>query len=90
MQVAQRKEQQRQQQLAEATRGTREQRPSGCWLTRGYRRLQIAEQTRLMGGWKSITALRLPPQRWFARLPDFFPAWLAALLHPCVARTALR
>src|SRR5207237_2073678 len=37
-----------------------------------------------------ITALRLPPQRWFECLPDFFPAWLAALLHPCAARAALR
>jgi hypothetical protein len=50
MQATQRKEQQRQQQLAQAMLGTREQRPSGCWLTRGERRLQIAEQTCLMGG----------------------------------------
>src|SRR6266567_1039480 len=50
MQTAQGQEQQRQHQLAKATRGTGEQRSRGCWLTRGDRRFQIAEQTGLLSG----------------------------------------
>jgi len=50
MQAAQREEQQRQQQLAQAMWGTGKQRLRGGWLTRGHRGLQLGKQTRLMGG----------------------------------------
>ena len=50
MQATQRKEQQGQQQLAAALRGTREHRAGSCQLTRGDRRLQGGQQPRLIGG----------------------------------------
>ena len=38
----------------------------------------------------ATTVPRLPPEPSLPLLPDFFPLWLAGLLHPYAARTALR
>jgi hypothetical protein len=89
-QAAQREEQQRLHQLAKALRGTGEQRSRSCRLTRSDCCLQTGEQTRLPSQLPAGTALRLLPECWLPLLADFFSAWLAALLHPCAARTALR
>jgi hypothetical protein len=70
--------------------GAGEQRLRSGWLTRGDRRFQLGEQTRLPSRLPAVAALRLPAERSLPLLPDFFSAWLAPLLHPCVARTALR
>jgi hypothetical protein len=64
---------------------------TGRLLAHTRRSLSLDRRANLSHGrLPAVTALRLLAERWFPLLPVFFPAWLAALLHPCMARMALR
>jgi len=87
MQATQRKEQQRQHQLAATMWRTGEQRPSGCWLARGDRCREFSEQTRLMGGCQqqqpsgSLLNVGLHSRRIFSPL-----GWLHCSIHALLER----